>query len=166
MAIADDEDQFIKELRAKHGLDPCDLPKLVVLRGYLGQGPLTGGVQRWRVYINHALTDYYEGDDYAKDVLHFQELPDQKGKLVWVLHDTKLRLVQSRALEAEIPRPPHPLLGGPVTEAYLPAAPPAAPRWVPGYYQPPVRPPGYDWDAFYDQGWEVSSCRGCPSASP
>lgn len=155
------------------GADPCNLPKFVVLRGYLGKGPNPGGVaatQKWRVYLDHALTSYYEIDDPA-DVLHWIDVgSEDQGQRVWVRHGAAIRLVRGRAGEAEIP----PLLGGPIAQTWLPATPPAPPGWSP--YTPPGYPPpggGYHpahgdggWGG-WDPGWEWSQCKvGCASASP
>jgi hypothetical protein len=156
-ARALEEEKFITELVK----DPCDVPKLVVLKGYLGKGVEVGGTQRWRVYLTHALADYYEGDDYAEDVKYWEKEPATGLTLVWVAHGTELRLVRTRGSEAELPR----LLRGPVAQAYLPQAPQAT--GVPPAYavQPPLyEDPGWPGGAI-DPGWEGTRCGQCYSAS-
>lgn len=152
------EEDFIKKLVA----DPCDVPKLVVLKGFLGKGVLANGKQRWRVYLTHALADYYEGEDYDADVKHWEKEPNTGLALVWVAHGTELKLVRTRGSEAQLPR----LLRGPVAQAYLPQAPPAT--GVPPAYavQPTLyEDPGWPGGAI-DPGWEGTRCGACYSASP
>lgn len=158
-APALEEEGFIKALVK----DPCDVPKLVVLKGYLGKGVIADGKQRWRVYLTHALADYYEGDDYATDVKHWEKEPDTGLTLVWVAHATELRLVRTRGSEAQLPR----LLSGPVAQAYLPQA-PAAAGAPPAYaVQPPLyEDPGWPGGAIDPGGWQGTKCGNCYSASP
>lgn len=159
------DSELVKKLT---GGDPNNLPRVVVLTGFPGPGPKwkDNGVekQKWRVYLDHALTSYYELDDTA-DIVHDAELETggEKRHRVWVREGAPIRLVRTRAERAEIP----PLLGGPIAQTWLPAAPQAAPRWAqtpPGGHS--AQGPGQDgWE--WDPSFEWSKCRvGCASASP
>ena len=145
--------------------DPCDPPKLVVLKGFSGAGPpaADGKTQRWRIYLDHALTSYYEIEDKAK-ILHWEKLQDPaEGYRFWVEHGAKVRIVRTRADTADVP----PLLSGRIAEANLPGPPVGSERWVqiPGGYAPG---PGGPWSPWEDpSGPQWSVCRvGCASASP
>ncbi len=152
---------FIKKLAT----DVCDLPKTVVLKGYLAPGPLSaGGTRRWRVYLNHTFTDYWEIEDKAH-ILYAEDMTDdpQTPQMVWLQHGVSIRRVRSRVGEAELP-----LLDGPLAQRLLPTAPPAAPQVYgpPPYPYPPNPPDGGPWLPDDDPGWEWSKCKGCASASP
>ena len=138
------------------------------MRGFLAEGPTAadGSTKRWRVYLNHALTDYYEVEE-ADDIVHWIDLgTEDEGQRIWLKHGAKTRYVRSRASEAEVPR----LLGGRIAQTMMPVAQTAAPRWAPGTGQAgvPVQPGSSDWLPFDDDpGWEYTKCRaGCYSASP
>jgi len=140
--------------------NPADLPKLVVLKGFLGMGSTPGS---WRVYLNHAFTDYYEIEN-RDDIKHVVAISEDEGQRVWIRHGAATRLVRSRAGTAERPQ----LLEGSVVQAHLGAAPVAQPRWVPGMVQGDAVPrQGIDWLPYDDPGFEVTKCyQGCFSYSP
>jgi hypothetical protein len=154
------QDDIVQKLVSK----PDDVPKLVCLKGFIGDGP-TGkdGKQRVRVYLNHALTSYYEIDD-ENEIVHRLMLSEDEGSRVWLRHGARLRLVRTRAGEAEIPS----LLDGRIAQANLPTAPAAQPRWVIGMVDAQGGPAaGIDWLPIDEGGWEVTQCKyGCASASP
>lgn len=157
-AVAVAESDIVKAIIT----DPVNPPKLVVFKGFVGKGPVANSA---RIYINHALTDYYELEN-ETDIAHRVKLSEDEGERVWVKHGAKMKLVRSRPSTAELPS----LLEGAVAQTHLAQVPVAQPRWLPPMaYAAPGEVPraGIDWSPADDPYYEVTKCyQGCASYSP
>ena len=67
-------------------------PNATVLRGYLGRGTSEGV---WRLYVTPVLDEYVELPE--TDILHSEQLPDDRGTLVWVPKTLELHWVRPDA---------------------------------------------------------------------
>jgi hypothetical protein len=112
-------------------------PDATVLRGFLGKGTDSGA---WRLYLTPTLDEYVEIPE--SDILHVEDLPDDRGSLVWVPKSLDLQHVQTQARKVQAE-----MLSGPLASAGLFAAaaastqqlPIAQPRLLPS--QPPLMCP-------------------------
>ena len=146
--------------------DDCNLPELVTIRGWLLKVTV-GGKDKYRIFLNHSASRYYELA--IEDVVYSiePELPDTPQR-IWVREGADLRLVTIQSSRAEV-RPPQ-LLSGPIVQSYAAAGPPAPLAGIPVYGGPPAQGgwwpgggPGEDGG-----GWEASACSSaaCFSHSP
>jgi hypothetical protein len=170
--VAPTESDLIKSLKTAladlgEPVNDCNLPRLVTIKGYLAETHI-GGVDGWRIYLDHSMTRYYEfahGDViYATATGGTEDEPDR----IWVRQGAATRLVNMRPTRAEA-KPG--LLSGPIVQQYVQAQPPpVAYGQPPQYIQAP--PPGTWWPGYEDDdgsgtGWEPSGCnRPCFSPSP
>ena len=143
--------------------DPCDVEKLIVHTGFYKEHTTPAGKKQARVYLNHALTDYYEYEDPDENIKLVKEIDDDDRHRVWIKHGAPARIVRTRAINVE----QGPLLDGPIVRALLPAPPPPPVQPWPAQYAPyhyGFPQAGVEWAGLDDDYTAPSSCSRCGSA--